>query len=312
MFRGFTAILLSMRTHSKRLWGLFTAGLCAIGIYFGFQNLGRESATESSTHQKIGSGALSDPPALTAIPGIASAASRTTSPSVERAANDPALTPWSKVLADAIHARDPDSREIALRFSLMCVSLQSLPQPSLEGAKELNPSSPQALLAEQLAARQKLQSYCSSADNSTTLIDDLKRDGITATGPVAKAIIRGERNGNAQEFYQASTVVLSNPTRFSAAFDTWLEHYLSPELQSKAGLSDAQSIAVQDMLYSALTGPEGEAFGEIRRQERCGLFGSCPSNTALSDSEFGTAQRVALQIEKQIRQQQWTVLVPTR
>jgi hypothetical protein len=301
-----------MSTQFKRLWGSFAAGLCAVGIYFGFQIVGRETSTGAWTGQKTISGALPGPSSVVVIPRLTYPALGTAPPFVGRTANATALAPWSKLLSDAIHARDPDSREIAVRFSLMCVSLQALPQPSLEGAKELNPSSPTVLLAEQMAARQKLQSYCASAPNSTTLIDDLHRAGIAATGPVAKAIIRGDRNGNAQEFYQASTMVLSNPSQFSAAFDTWLEHYLSPELQSRYGLSEAQSVAVQDMLYSTLTGSDGESFGEIRRQERCGLFGSCPSNTALSDSDFVTAQRVALQIQRQVQQQQWTALIPTR
>jgi hypothetical protein len=119
----------------------------------------------------------------------------------------------------------------------------------------------------------------------------------------------GRRDGQpSQEYWQAVTQVLSNPSLFPVQFDTWLNRDLQQQLIGTYGLSIAQAVYVQDELYSSLVGAHENQ--TLRSTWRCALTAVCTNDTQPTDADVGKARLVVAQLKNAIQKQRWDVLLP--
>jgi hypothetical protein len=209
-----------------------------------------------------------------------------------------------------IPGKSPESRALALRLSLACITTGTLPAFTLEDVKQQNDGlaiQVDATLREVEQARMQMSKFCSTGAASE-LMDRLRQANLPAFGPSLKSLVQWKGGARNQEYFQAATQVLANPDAYAVQFDTWLSKDLSTQLREKYSLSRNQSVYVQDALYNEfVTANSAHAF---RVMERCAQFAICPTSVTLTSEETVQAQRVAAQLQLAIQQQRWGLLIP--
>jgi hypothetical protein len=206
--------------------------------------------------------------------------------------------------------RPADFRAKAVYFSLSCLTIQSLPERSLDDLKMMTGADPEtanSVLRESRQAQNRLSDVCGPWINGR-LIDRLKQAKLPALGPIGKSLMLRISDNRSQEYTQAVTQLLSNPDIHQIQFDYWLSRDLNDQLINGYKLNASQAILVQDFLYESLATTNGN--NDYRIDLRCAMKGICSSNLIVTHQEALKVQEIALQIRNAIQQQRWDILIP--
>jgi hypothetical protein len=233
-------------------------------------------------------------------------------PARQQQKNLPTLpkTPLQSLIDDAlVPGKSPDSRELVLNLSHAClnaISMPAVPASDLQAVNAISSDQANAVEKEHQQARKQLTDFCATG-NATELVDRLKQAKLPISGPIQRSLAQRRSGARSQEYFQAATQVLANPAAYAVQFDFWLSRDLDVQLQEKRGLSAAQSLHVQDVLYSDFV--SANDYNAYRVMQRCGLFAVCPAGVTLTAEQSAQAQRVADEIRLAIQQQQWGSLI---
>ena len=226
-----------------------------------------------------------------------------------------ARSPLQNLIDSALNPRSTaESREIAIHFAVTCVSYNALPEISEEFVASANGDRREnvnAIIYEVRQSRAQLSKFCASGQQIENLIDRLRILKLPTSGPIMRSLLRWRGDSRSQEYFQAATQILSNPEQYAVQFSLWLSKDLDLQLRTKFGLSDLQSVIVQDSIFRSFVSATTPT-QPFRSLERCALQAVCPKSLALglSEDEALKAKSIAEEVKSLIERQRWDVLVP--
>lgn len=150
---------------------------------------------------------------------------------------------------------------------------------------------------------ERLSKFCAGADVDGYL--DRMAARALSVGPLLKQMYKTGDKQQSQEYLEAMVQVLSDPSKYSLAFDTWLGKNIG--YAAGKDLTAEQLAFVHDGVYRRFV---GKAFdGDLRALERCRVWFHCDGIYSLSDKEFLQAEASVNRVEMQIRERKWGSLI---
>lgn len=226
--------------------------------------------------------------------------------------------PLDELLDAAERSADVEERVLAAMAGIACMTqrFHLAERARGEGSESLaieiaTHDQPQhrALFAEQYrAAQAELTRYC--ADSRRWTDGDALRDRLRLRGSLSALARWRPKDPAAQQRHdQAVLQMLANPRKYSPGLDGWLQQVMPKQLPQVQGLSRAQLLSLEDLLYARLTGVPPDPHS-IRSLSRCAHRMICPAVQQLDGAAQQRVEALADELERLIRQQRWVELFP--
>lgn len=254
---------------------------------------------------------LSAPPVVVA-PAVPSAPGLQNSKEPSSALQ-PVVLNWSRInskidLRRALEAglltTDGEDAAVAIHLAALCVGADQQSASAEEiAAKRGSALNPIEISAATRHAHRAIVDLCQGVE--WAMYSDRIKSRNLVIGPLLRQMVRPASGQRSQEYNQAAMQVLSNPERFSLAFDFWLDRNVAS--LAPVDFTTEQLAYAKEMLFKRFL--PGAVENSLRDIERCRYAYYCGSQYGISDRERSQADAFVAAVEINIRQQRWSNLL---